>query len=187
MLRDDEYRVDQPELPDVPADEQRRHAYARPVSKLPRILVFSGVALLSAAIMSWKHLDIDFHYEGWLVYLPAVTFTAAFGGVLILFYGIYLTLMEPPEEEPGDRFAAWNRFSIGLALTLVGLVGKYRIPQLKHIPPEAMAFAVMCMIVGPVLCGWACYGTFVKDRSRRDTGYLMIVAIGAFLAIALWG
>lgn len=182
----DEYRVDQPDLPDVPADEQRRHAYARPVPAFPRVLVLSGVTLVSVSIVSWKYMGIDFPYEGWTKYLPALTFTAAFSGVLILFYGIYLTLLEPPDE-PGDRFVAWNRFSIGLALTVVGLVGKYRIPHLKHIPPEVMAFAVMCLIVGPVLCSWACYGTFVKDRSSRETGLLMMASIAAFLAIALWG
>lgn len=186
-MLEDEYRVDQPELPDVPADEQRRYAPAKPIYVLPRVLVLGGVALIVSAVLSWKHMGIDFPYEGWTKFLPAITFTAAFGGVLVFFYGIYLALLEPPDDEPVDRFAAWGRFALGLGFTVVGLLGKHRLPSLQSAPPEIAALAMMCLIAGPVFCGWACYGTFVKDRSSRDRGILLIAAMASFLAIALWG
>jgi hypothetical protein len=185
MLQD-EYRVDQPELPDVPADEQRLYAHARSEAVLPRVLVLGGVALIVSAILSWKHMGDDFPFEGWTKYLPAITFVAAFGGVLLLFYGVYLKLLEP-DDEPVDRFAAWGRFFLGLGFTVVGLLGKHNLLHQKSVPPEAAALAIMCLIAGPVLCGWACYGTFVKDRSSRDTGILLMAAMASFLAIALWG
>jgi len=182
----DEPLHDQPPLPDVPADEQ--HAYARPESLnvLPRVLVISGAALFSASVVAWKHMGLDYPYEGWQRFLPALAFLAAFVGVLFVVYGFYLTMLEP-QLVSENRFAAWGRFIVGIALTFLGIVGKnillarYKVP-----PPEPLAVAMMCMISGPVLCAWSCYGTFVKDRSQRDTGILMILALAGFLALLLW-
>jgi hypothetical protein len=182
----DEPIHDQPPLSEVPADEQ--HAYDRPESLniLPRALVISGATFFSAAVVAWKHMDIDFPYDGWQRFLPTLAFVAALVGVSLVFYGVYLTLLEPPTFSD-SRFAAWGRFAAGVSLTFVGVVAKnilyarHRVP-----PPEPLAVAMMCMISGPVLCAWACYGTFVKDRSQRDTGFLMIAALAGFLALLLW-
>lgn len=182
----DEPLHDQPPLPDVPADEQ--HAYDRPESLviLPRVLVITGATLVSASVVAWKHMGLDFPYEGWQRFLPAMAFVAALAGVSLVFYGVYLTMLEPPIVSE-NRFAAWGRFAVGIGLTFVGIFAKNILYARHKIPPpEPLAVAMMCMITGPVLCAWACYGTFVKDRSQRDTGILMILALAGFLALLLW-
>lgn len=181
----DEPQHDQPPLREVPADEQ--HAFEHPESLVlfPRLLVVAGAALVCVSIMAWMRMGLDFPYEGWQRFLPAMAFLALLIGGGLVFYGVYLTMLEPPSNS-GNRFAAWGRFAVGIAFTAFGILGKSLLVENKKAPPEAIAISMMCLIAGPVLCGWACYGTFVKDRSQRDTGFLMMLALAIFLVLLLW-
>jgi len=176
---------DQPPLREVPADEQ--HAFEQPQALIlfPRLLVIAGAILVSGGVMAWMRMGLDYPFEGWQRFLPTLAFLALLVGGGLVFYGIYLTMLEPPTTS-SNRFAAWGRFGVGIAFTLIGILGKSLLVENRKSPPEAVAIAMMCLIAGPVLCGWACYGTFVKDRSQRDTGFLMIVALAVFLALLLF-
>jgi hypothetical protein len=175
---------EQPALRDVPAEEQFQYVECRRQPLMPRILVLGGVALVCGAVLCWKNLDFDYSVEDWKAYLPGLAFLSALCGVVIFFYGIYLTLLEP-RPRVQNTFAAWGRFGLGIAFTTVGLVGKKWMTGRLDVPPDAVAVATLAVIGGPVLCAWACYGTFVKDRTQQVSGVLMMLAIAAFLIFLL--
>ena len=152
-----------------------------PGSSTPALLFLLGTLLLAAAAACWA---LPENLEGWRSALPLMGFLSALGGVAAFYFALVAMLTEP-EQPAANQFVAWGRLGIGVALTIVGTVAVRLICKATWAPDEAKVFATLTMISGPVLCGWAAYGTFVKDPSQRSTGWLMIATAGTVLAMLL--
>jgi hypothetical protein len=169
-------------VPGLPADEQQGLGVDQiPASSAPAWLFLLGTLLLATAAACWALPET---LEGWRSALPLMGFLSALGGV-VTFYFALVAMLSEPEQPAANQFVAWGRLGAGVALTIIGAVALSLIRGETWAPDETKVFAMLTMISGPVLCGWAAYGTFVKDPSQRSTGWLMIATAGAVLAILL--
>jgi hypothetical protein len=165
----------------LPADEQGTDAQYVPASSTPMLLFLLGTLLLAVSAACWV---LPESFEGWCATLPIAGFIISLFG-FVAFYSAMVAYLSEPERPSANQFVAWGRLGTGVALTIIGAVAARLVSNQTWAPDEAKVFSTLVMISGPVLCGWAAYGTFVKDPAQRNTGWLMIATAGAVLAILL--